>query len=131
MRHSISTERRFRAPVISRRGWPVLFVAAALFGSAGLLAQKAADKNRVLLETKQVRVREVLIEPGVAYPAHTHQYPHVGVIVRGGTLEFTEQGKVEKVDFKDGAAGWREANVTHSVRNPGKSTVHVVEVELK
>ena len=105
--------------------------------AAGAAAQKTADKKaaeekkRILMENPRVRVREVLIEPGVVYPAHTHQYPHVGVIVKGGKLEFTEKGKADAVEFKDGDAGWREAGVTHSVRNLGKATVHVVEVELK
>jgi mannose-6-phosphate isomerase-like protein (cupin superfamily) len=35
------------------------------------------------------------------------------------------------VTFKDGDAGWREAGVTHSIRNSGKTAVHVIEVELK
>jgi quercetin dioxygenase-like cupin family protein len=113
-----------------------LAVALVIGVAAGAAAQKTADKKaeekkRILMENARVRVREVLIEPGVAYPAHTHQYPHVGVIVKGGKLEFTEKGKADAVEFKDGDAGWREGGVTHSVRNLSKTTVHVVEVELK
>src|SRR5262245_31542934 len=108
-----------------------LFLAGLLLGALVGFAQKADSGPKVLLENKQVRVREVKIEPGVPYPPHTHQYPHVGVIVRGGKLEFIEKGKSETVDFKDGDAGWREAGVTHRVRKPAKATVHVVEVELK
>ena len=102
------------------------------FAAGSLLGQKGAEEQkRVVMENARVRVREVKIEPGIAYAPHTHQYAHVGVIVRGGKLEFTEKGKADVVEFKDGDAGWREAGVTHSVRNRGTSTVHVVEVELK
>ncbi len=94
-------------------------------------AQRPEEKRRTLLENDRVRVREVFIEPGIDYAPHTHQYPHVGVIVKGGKLRFTEQGKAETIEFKDGDAGWRDAGVTHSIRNLGQTTVHVVEVELK
>src|SRR5213594_2955088 len=94
-------------------------------------AQRPEEKRRTLLENDRVRVREVFIEPGIDYGPHTHQYPHVGVIVKGGKLRFTEQGKAETIEFKDGDAGWRDACVTHSIRNLGQTTVHVVEVELK
>lgn len=113
-----------------------VFLLALLLGFAAgsLLGQKGVQKEeqkRVVMENARVRVREVKIEPGIAYAPHTHQYAHVGVIVRGGKLEFTEKGKADVVEFKDGDAGWREAGVTHSVRNLGTSTVAVVEVELK
>ena len=101
------------------------------FGTMAMLAQKQEEKRKTLLENDRVRVREVWMEPGVEYAPHTHEYAHVGVIVEGGTLQFTEKGKAENVTFKPGNVGWREAGVTHSIRNRGKTTVHVVEVELK
>lgn len=104
------------------------------FGTMAMLAQKPEEKEekrKTLLENDRVRVREVWMEPGVEYAPHTHEYAHVGVIVEGGTLQFTEKGKAENVTFKAGNVGWREAGVTHSIRNRGKTTVHVVEVELK
>ena len=84
-----------------------------VLGAIVSLAQKPEEKRKTLLENDRVRVREVLMEPGVEYAPHTHEYAHVGVIVKGGTLQFTEKGKAESVTFKDGAAGWREAGVTH------------------
>jgi mannose-6-phosphate isomerase-like protein (cupin superfamily) len=102
-----------------------------VLGAIVSLAQKPEEKRKNLLENDRVRVREVLMEPGVEYAPHTHEYAHVGVILKGGTLQFTEKGKAESVTFKDGDAGWREAGVTHSIRNSGKTAVHVIEVELK
>lgn len=96
-----------------------------------LVGQETGNKPSVLWENERVRVREVILQPGVAYPEHTHDLPHVGVIIKGGTLEFTEQGKKDQVSFKAGDAGWRDAGVTHSITNLSPTPVHVVEVELK
>ncbi|MGI8783352.1 MAG: cupin domain-containing protein [Acidobacteriota bacterium] len=104
-----------------------------LLGAATVvtLAYKPEEKRVILLENERVRVKEVWIAPGIDYAPHTHDYAHVGVIIKKGTLQFTENGKAETVEFKEGQAGWRGPGVTHSIRNVGKNTVHVVEVELK
>ena len=63
---------------------------------------------------------------------HTHEFPHVGVILTAGSLTFTEPGKpTETTKFETGSVGFREANVTHEVANPGKTPMRVIEVELK
>ena len=86
---------------------------------------------KVLLENDQVRVREVVFEPG-AGDTHTHQWAHVGVILTKGQLAFADAGKPEElVNFEAGSAGFREAKVTHLARNPGKTTMKVIEVEVK
>lgn len=97
----------------------------------GLVVSRPAEDPRILLENDSVRVREVIMQPGVENPEHTHVYPHVGVFVEGGTLEFHEAGEVETVSFEKGDAGWREAGVTHRIINRSSTPVHVVEVELK
>jgi mannose-6-phosphate isomerase-like protein (cupin superfamily) len=78
-------------------------------------------------------VREVTFPPGVMDTGmHTHDLPHVGVILNEGSLVFTEPGKQsETVTFSAGSVGYREANVTHQVANPGKAPMRVIEVELK
>lgn len=96
-----------------------------------LVGQTTTERRRVLLENDRVRVNEVILEPNTSYPAHTHELPHVGVIIKGGTLEFTEGNQKQSVEFKAGDAGWRAGGVTHSIRNASSTAVHVVEVELK
>jgi mannose-6-phosphate isomerase-like protein (cupin superfamily) len=96
-------------------------------------AQEAMPKPavKVLLENDKVRVREVVFAPG-AGDTHTHQWAHVGVILTKGQLAFADTGKPEEVvDFEAGSAGFREAKVTHLARNPGKTTMKVIEVEVK
>jgi oxalate decarboxylase/phosphoglucose isomerase-like protein (cupin superfamily) len=63
---------------------------------------------------------------------HTHDLAHVGVILTKGELVFTEPGgKPERVAFEAGSAGFRGANATHMVANPGSAPMRVIEVELK
>jgi hypothetical protein len=71
--------------------------------------------------------------PGVTNPGmHTHDLPHVGVIIQGGTLRFrSPDGTTETMELVAGGAGYRGANVTHEPVNLGNAPVRVIEVELK
>ena len=112
------------------------FVAGVFVGScAAVLVVSAAQKPapKILFENERVRVREVTFAPGAGDAAmHTHDLAHVGVILTAGSLTFTEPGKKpETVKFDAGSVGFRDANVTHQVTNPGASPMRVIEVELK
>jgi mannose-6-phosphate isomerase-like protein (cupin superfamily) len=86
---------------------------------------------KVVLDNARVRVRDVTFPPGVT-GMHTHELPHVGIVIQGGTLVFKyPDGKSETMKLEVGGAGFREANVTHEPTNPGSSPVRVIEVELK
>ena len=97
----------------------------------GQAAAKAQSTAKVILENDRVRVRDVTFPPGDT-PMHTHELPHVGVVIQGGTLVFKyPDGKSETAKLELGGAGYREANVTHQPVNTGTSPVRVIEVELK
>jgi mannose-6-phosphate isomerase-like protein (cupin superfamily) len=89
--------------------------------------------TRIVLENDRVRVKEAIFPPGVLDTGmHTHDLPHVGVILTKGELLFTDQnGKTERVAFEAGSVGYRGPNVTHQVANPGPEPMRVIEVELK
>lgn len=112
------------------------FVSGAVSASpapttAGQAAAKNAGTVKIVLENERVRVRDVTFGPGVT-PMHTHELPHVGVVIQGGTLVFrSPDGKSETMKLEAGGAGFREANVSHEPTNPGTSPVRVIEVELK
>ncbi len=95
----------------------------------------AAQKNssKIILENDKVRVKEAIFVPGDKKPGmHTHEYPHVGVAIDGGTLKFNyPDGKTETLELKPGGAGYRDANVTHEAINVGSKSVRVIEVEIK
>ena len=114
--------------------------AAAFRGPVALDASTAAAQaskvpgysNRIVLENDRVRVKEVVFPAGAARTGqHTHELPHVGVILTPGALTFTEDGKTESVTFKGGDVGYRAADATHDVGNPGASPMRVIEVEIK
>jgi beta-alanine degradation protein BauB len=89
--------------------------------------------SKVVLENERVRVKDVTFPPGVLETGmHTHELAHVGVILTRGALLFTEPGgKSERVEFEAGSVGFRGADATHQVANPGAEPMRVIEVELK
>ena len=90
-----------------------------------------ASTAKVVLENARVRVRDVTFPPGVT-GMHTHELPHVGIVIQGGTLVFKyPDGKSETMNLEVGGVGFREAHVTHEPVNPGSSPVRVIEVEVK
>jgi mannose-6-phosphate isomerase-like protein (cupin superfamily) len=113
-----------------------LLVAGTLsFGTQALSAQTGARKNtsKIVLENDRVRVKDATFYPEDTHPGmHTHEFPHVGVIIDGGTLKFNSpDGKTETMKLERGGAGYREANVTHEPINTGSTPVRVIEVEIK
>lgn len=103
---------------------------AAWSGLAAQVAKKSTSK--VVLENDRVRVKEAIFAPGDTDAMHTHEYPHVGVVIDGGKLRFNyPDGKTESMDLPRGGVGYRDANVTHQAINPGRDPVRVIEVEIK
>jgi quercetin dioxygenase-like cupin family protein len=119
----------------------IVFTALVTLGPVALVARQqekpsapggSQHKSRVVLENERVRVKEVIFPAGVTRTGqHTHDLPHVGVILTAGALMFTEGGKSETVKFAAGDVGFRPAKATHDVGNPGKSDMRVIEVEIK
>ena len=110
-------------------------VSRPLMASALGLSPQASGKSqssaKIVLDNARVRVRDVTFPPGVT-GMHTHELPHVGIVIQGGTLIFKyPDGKSETMKLDAGGVGFREANVTHEPVNPGSSPVRVIEVELK
>jgi mannose-6-phosphate isomerase-like protein (cupin superfamily) len=102
--------------------------------STDVLAQTARkNTSKVILENARVRVKEAVFYPEDTHPGpHTHELPHVGVPIEGGTMIFkSPDGKTESMTLVPGTAGYREANVTHEPINTGTKPVRVIEVELK
>ncbi|MPZ17589.1 MAG: cupin domain-containing protein [Luteitalea sp.] len=98
---------------------------------AGTTGQK--NTSRIVLENDRVRVKDATFYPGDENPGmHTHDLPHVGVIIEGGTLMFRSPNEeTETVELEAGGVGYREANVTHEPINTGSNPVRVIEVEIK
>mgnify|MGYP005813302925 CR=1 FL=1 len=122
-----------------------VITAGLMAGGAGLQAVRAAEAqaaakagdvkyaSQVVFENERVRVKDVTFPPGVPDTGmHTHDLAHVGVILTEGRLVFTEKdGSKETASFTSGSVGFRGANATHMVANPGSAPMRVIEVELK
>ena len=123
----------------------VLTAGLLTVGTAGLEALRAPQaapaakpagikySTQVVFENERVRVKDVTFPAGVLDTGmHTHEYAHVGVILTDGQLVFTDKdGKKETASFTSGSVGFRDANATHMVSNPGARPMRVIEVELK
>jgi mannose-6-phosphate isomerase-like protein (cupin superfamily) len=111
-----------------------LLTASLPMAGAGPGAQVGGKStSKIVLENDRVRVKEAIFAPGDKdAKMHTHEYPHVGVVIDGGTLRFNyPDGKTETMNLPRGGVGYRDANVTHQAINPGREPVRVIEVEVK
>jgi mannose-6-phosphate isomerase-like protein (cupin superfamily) len=97
------------------------------------LIAAATNTSRVVLENDRVRVKEAIFQPNTPTPGmHTHDLPHVGVVIDGGKMIFrAPDGTTETMTLERGGVGYRGANVTHEPVNLGTTPVRVIEVELK
>jgi quercetin dioxygenase-like cupin family protein len=110
-------------------------VAMAIVVSSLALADDAptvAPNNyKVALENERVRVLDVTVKPGETIPFHSHPDYSVYIVEGGNARFFNAPGDTGvAVEMKAGVAMWHDAE-THSVKNTGKTNVHVVVTELK
>lgn len=85
-----------------------------------------------IFDNNRVRAWRVVLEPGQGIPALTQRANGVRVVVRGGMLRTARPGipdqtlALQNADFAFQAAG-----ETRALDNVGKTTIEVVELELK
>jgi quercetin dioxygenase-like cupin family protein len=92
----------------------------------------AAPDPRVVFENDRVRALRRILAPGESTVMHTHESRGVGVPVRGGRLEISDQeGTTNTFDVKAGAVNWIEPGTTHRLRNVGDAPMEFVDIELK
>jgi hypothetical protein len=104
-------------------------VAFAVAGSSPLLAAESIQK--VLAENEKVKVIDVVERPGDTGPMTSR----LGLVVHwvsGGTVERTyADGTKEVVTRKSGETALISEKRPYSVKNVGKTTTHLTEVQLK
>ncbi len=90
--------------------------------AAGTVTRKEVTKN------EKVRVYEVIFKPGDEAPSIERPFRVIRAL-RGGTFQLTyPDGKKETSRFKNGEVRLAE-RATYSVKNIGKTTVHLYIVE--
>lgn len=97
----------------------------------------APNSHRVVFENDQVRVLEVIVEPGVREPEHTHRWPSVMVTDQRARIRyFVGEGLVfespDPLPAKPGPhASWLEPEGPHSVENIDTGRLQALRFELK
>lgn len=91
-----------------------------------------ADFEAILrVETPEVRVTEVRLEPGASTGHHRHNHDYVVVPLTAGTLRLVAAQGESTLALSPGAAYFRKAGVEHTVFNAGASPLAFIDVELK
>jgi hypothetical protein len=89
----------------------------------------------VLLETPEIRVLEIVIEPGAREPQHVHRSPSVMIVDEPAriryydseTLTFTSPPTVDRAAIR---ATWMPPEGPHSVENIDEHTYHAFRIEF-
>jgi quercetin dioxygenase-like cupin family protein len=113
----------------------LLMIAGMMLVSAGSLrAQDVALVNpktvHVTLDNEHVRVFEATLPPGWKEKQHSHPTSIVYVIVGGTVRNHLPDGTSSVVTYTSGQTAYRDP-ITHWAENIGKTTIHLIVVELK
>ena len=109
-----------------------LFVLVAAPALTQDITKVAPTGIKVVFENDQVRVLDIVTQPGSAMNVHSHP-DMMTVTLTPGTTRFTSStGKTETVgaDSKRGSGTYRPAE-SHSSANVGKTSSHVIMIEFK
>ena len=113
----------------------VVLVAFVLGLSANMamaedLAKVMPNDVKVLIDNDQVRVLDVLHQPGVKEPMHSHPN-YVSVYMSTTRVKVTTpDGKTVEKDRKAGEVAY-SGPTTHALENIGTADQHVIVIELK
>ena len=97
----------------------------------------APASHRVIMENSQVRVLDVVIEPGNREPEHTHEAASVMIVDEPARIRYYEGDarQFESPERLGSPAGvrvrWMEPEGPHSVENIDEYRYHAIRVELK
>ena len=83
------------------------------------------------VETPEVKVTEVRLEPGATTGRHRHGYDYVVVPLTAGTLRIVAAAGESTIALSPGVAYFRKAGVDHTVYNGGAAPLAFVDIELK
>jgi hypothetical protein len=94
----------------------------------------APRSHRTLFENDVVRVLEVIIEPGVREPLHTHRAPSIMIVDEPTRIRYYTG---DTLTFEASAGGgerrvsWLGPEPPHSVENIGVRRYHAYRIELR
>lgn len=95
----------------------------------------APDSHRVILENETVRVLEVVIEPGVREPTHTHRSPSVMIVDEPARIRYYNADALT-FESRAGQASvghrvmWMAPEPPHSIENIDVHRYHAYRIEF-
>jgi quercetin dioxygenase-like cupin family protein len=113
-----------------RRLAVVVIALVAVAASAQDVAKVNPKTITVKLDNAKVRVLEAVLKPGDKEQMHSHPASIVYVLTGGVFRSHAPDGKTTETTLKDGEVLYREP-LTHWAENIGKTTLHLMVVELK
>jgi quercetin dioxygenase-like cupin family protein len=111
-----------------------LLIASIVLLGLTASAQDAAKVNpktiKVKLDNEKVRVFEATLHPGDKEQMHSHPSSIIYVLSGGVARSHSPDGTTKEATYKAGDVIYRDP-LTHWAENIGKTTIHLIVVELK
>jgi quercetin dioxygenase-like cupin family protein len=85
---------------------------------------------KIKFENERVRVLEAELPPGTKEQVHSHPAYVIYVQAGGRVRNYAADGKTTETELKTGEVLYRDP-LTHAAENIGKTTMHMILVELK
>jgi quercetin dioxygenase-like cupin family protein len=112
----------------------LLIAGAAVLIAMTAGAQDVAKVNpksiTVKLDNEKVRVLDAVLKPGQKEAPHSHPASIVYVLDGGTVRNHPSGGKTTEAVYKKGDVVYRDP-LTHWAENIGKTTIHLLVIELK
>jgi quercetin dioxygenase-like cupin family protein len=101
-------------------------------GPHGTPTPDTSPGHSTVLENDRVRVERLILEPGQSTNVHTHNLSALSVFLTSATVLMESPGqKPQEIEYKPGDFRWRDAPVTHSIKNIGSTRFEAVGIDLK
>jgi quercetin dioxygenase-like cupin family protein len=101
-------------------------------GPRGKPTPDTSPGHSIVLENDRVRVERLILEPGQSTNVHTHNLSALSVFLASAKVVMASQGqKPQEIEYKPGDFRWRNAPVTHSIKNTGSTRFEAVGIDLK
>jgi hypothetical protein len=87
----------------------------------------------LIFEDDQVRIWQIVLEPGQEAPVHTHHLDYTTITIEASTVErLNGDGSIDRsVGTPGKVSRWYRSTRTHGLRNVGTTRFRNVIVELK
>jgi quercetin dioxygenase-like cupin family protein len=111
-------------------------VVGCMVSTLVLMAHAAGEKGvepQVLADNARVQMVRWVLQPGERTVVHRHDVDHIGVVIHGSTIRYTdEDGTSKESEEPTGGAEYAPAtHRAHSFENVGKTPFEAVSIDLK